>query len=118
MAPCPGFFHSLQDDDKFAQSEQLEILDHFQDHFPAHLRALSLPLPTSSFPQGWARGLQSRMAKRSSSPDRPTPSRPAQPNVSLPEATGRQVSKEARLEGVALGSERLSPRHDDDRATD
>lgn len=77
MAPRPGFFHTLQDYDKSAESEALEILDHFQDQFLAHLHALSVPLPTSGFPQGWPRGLKSRMARPSSSPARPTTWLPA-----------------------------------------
>lgn len=117
MAPHLGFFYTLQVYDKSAESEELEILDHFQDQFLAHLRALSVPLPTSGFPQGWPRGLQSGMERPSSSPARPTTRRPAQPDLSLPEARGRQVSKAARREGVAPGPERLPSRHDDDKAT-
>lgn len=116
--PRPGFFHTLQDYDKSAQSEELEILDHFQDQLLAYLRALSLPLPTSGFPQGWPRGLQSAMARPSSSPTKPTTWRPAQPDFSLPEARGRQVSKAARREGVAPSPERLPSWRDDDRATE
>lgn len=118
MAPHPGFFHTVKDDDESVQSEELEIPDHFQDPSLAHLRALSLPPPTSGFPQGRPRGLRSSTTKPSPPPRHPAPSRPVRPALSLPKARGRQVSKAARREGVALGPERLPPRSDDDRATE
>lgn len=118
MAPHPGFFHTVQDYNESAQSEELEIPDHFQDPSPAHLRAFSLPPPTSGFPQGRPRGLRSSTTKPSPHPRHPAPSQPVRPALPLPKAVGSQVSKAARREGVALGPERLPPRSDDDRATE